>query len=483
MMAELRDLKVEILICDSPDRFTRNVLDGGRWVSEMTDIGVRLAIIEKDDGRLLDMRQHSDRKFIADSFMVADSERDRLSKRQQKRYTQQRSRGATVTNRPAFGLRLSGDVRGNRSLVPDPDSASIVAEMDRRCIEGASMRTILAWLADFPGAWRSRRGLSIALHNENDRCGFVKAGVRTPETQALIRSRVRSRYGSDRKLSAHEHHLIGLLACGECVDAGLEPKNALLHGRYYAGNLNPHLLVCTGVRGSMRLHREALHTASLLMPALIEYVETASDEEVAAEIIDRYEAQPFADEHSALRAKLMAQWASVESEIAEVDRRIAAVLELVETAVAGAVKIAMDRFVTLNAERLKLKAKLGRIQSRIAELPATPQQGTRAEVLRALSASAADAFWKAFDGDEVVGKIERRAPDVLTTAYDATSGYAVRELAFAGLAPTAELRTFLKPWIAALGHPIVVRRDRSLKRWRRRQMTKVKWPGFDRLAP
>jgi hypothetical protein len=67
-------------------------------------------------------------------------------------------------------------------------------------LNGESQRRVIEWAQSVsPAAWRSRRGLQLALLDDND--AYVKAGVRTPETQAQLRAlhgQHRQAFGYDR---------------------------------------------------------------------------------------------------------------------------------------------------------------------------------------------------------------------------------------------------------------------------------------------
>jgi hypothetical protein len=143
-----------------------------------------------------------------------------------------------------------------------------------------------------PKAWRSRRGLSLALWDDDD--AYVKAGVRTPETQAQLRAlhgQHRQAFGYDRAgrtappttgdevldkavrqmLNGHpapedrEHRLSGLVACGVCADAIGDPRQALMVSRYMVTNPHPYGLIareCAAVRVTMTMKSTSVSIAS-----------------------------------------------------------------------------------------------------------------------------------------------------------------------------------------------------------------------------
>jgi DNA invertase Pin-like site-specific DNA recombinase len=113
----------EAVVCDSLDRFSRDAFDGPTVVTRLQAMGVALWELEHSWERPFDLRDPRDRGYVLDKFRAAESERDRITKRTKKRYAEQRRRGATCTNRPAFGLTLAGDQKGHRRIVADPATA------------------------------------------------------------------------------------------------------------------------------------------------------------------------------------------------------------------------------------------------------------------------------------------------------------------------------------------------------------------------
>jgi DNA invertase Pin-like site-specific DNA recombinase len=259
VMNDVEAITPDILCVDTSDRFTRNALDGGKWVSHLTDLGVRLAVIDDDEGRVLDMSVYSDRQYVTNAFMIADGERDRITKRIAKQYAERRRRGATCTNRPAFGLMLAGERKGHRRVIADPATAPVVQEVDRMILGGASQTAAIKFVRDVPGAWRSRRGLILALLNDQ----YIAAGVRDVETaqrlKALHASGVRRQLFRSQKAKTRDvrkHEWAGLIACGQCVDAGYSTDECRMYGRYVQSNPNPWNVVCAGkatVRRSTRM--------------------------------------------------------------------------------------------------------------------------------------------------------------------------------------------------------------------------------------
>ncbi len=139
----LFDPKIDAVVVDSLDRFTRDKFLGIEMLGKLRDMGVKLWELEKSDEKPLDVGSEADRNYIWQKFADAEGERNRIQKRQKKRYDEQRKRNATTTNRPPFGLRLAGDRKGNRTLEADPQNAEIVRAVDERIIAGESQNSIL----------------------------------------------------------------------------------------------------------------------------------------------------------------------------------------------------------------------------------------------------------------------------------------------------------------------------------------------------
>lgn len=169
MLEDLPHLGVDALVVDSLDRFTRDKIAGTAMTHQFREMGVKLWELEYSDSEPFDLSVDEHRDYVVQRFADSEAERRRIKKRRLKRYAEQRNRGATTTNRPAFGLMLDGEERGRRRVVADPEAAPIVQEVDRRILAGESQRKVLAWLQSVaPEAWKSRRGLQLALIDDDN---------------------------------------------------------------------------------------------------------------------------------------------------------------------------------------------------------------------------------------------------------------------------------------------------------------------------
>ena len=368
MLEDLPHLDAEVLVVDSLDRFTRDKIAGTAMTHRLREMGVKLWELEYSDDRAFDLAVDEDRDYIVQRFGDAEAERRRIKKRQDKRYKEQRERNVTTTNRPAFGLRLAGERKGHRWLEPDPDTAAIVNEVDRKILAGQSQNKVLEWLQPIDGAWRSRRGLTIALNDKHG--GYVAAGVRTPETQRQLRDLLGSKkqsYGDDRSTKSYRTHpLSGLVACRICVDAGVPVERARMHGRYVVANArnNPYTLVCD----NSKVHKSLWVSQEKVIPLIVDKLRWLRDENVAHAVFEKWSKEPKSDGAAKLRRSLERQIADYEEKEAALERRIAAALDLV--AEGGASAMAGKRFIeNAEQERMTMEASKAALTLKLAEVP------------------------------------------------------------------------------------------------------------------
>ncbi|GAC1546148.1 MAG: hypothetical protein NVS2B17_29160 [Candidatus Velthaea sp.] len=208
MIAELADTKPDAIVVDTLDRFTRDLRDGLDVLHQLRGHRVGLLPLDWRRERPIDVDDDRDWDDVVHEFSGAERERRRIRRRMLRSFEGRRERGATLCNRGAFGLRKEGD-----RLVPS-DDAWIVREADRMIIAGSSLEVVAKWAATVAARppWAYISGLRDAMENPN----YVRAGVRTPETQTALyeaAKRLSERYGGKRK---HEHEFSGIFACAEC---------------------------------------------------------------------------------------------------------------------------------------------------------------------------------------------------------------------------------------------------------------------------
>jgi DNA invertase Pin-like site-specific DNA recombinase len=462
MLSDLPDLQVEALVVDSLDRFTRDAYVGIEIVQTLRRDRVNLIELEHGDDPF-DFGRDADRDYVLSKFTDAEAERRRIKARQLKRYQQQRGRNATTTNRPSYGLKLEGEERGKRRIVEDEAKSSIVKEVDRLILAGQSQRKVLEWLKSVaPDAWKSRRGLALALFDETG--AYVASGVRTPETQAQLRElrgSHRQAYGFDRakrgsKMQPEElssadselreflgsqerrHELSGLIACGQCVDVGLNPRAALMHGRYIQRNPNPYALVCSGRRGGKTTHKSESHISThLIFQLLGEKLKKLRNPVVRAMVVERWTKETAVSKSAQQRRVLERRLSALDDDEAEIDSRVNSAVRLMVSDKPGVADEAERLIARANSDRLASLAQREAILSELAALPVPRSRSAEAE------------------------RLER----VAINAELFASGMGLDEDGHVRFDPTVPLREMVKPWIDALGPPVFRRvpRGRSLK--------------------
>ncbi len=460
----LFDPRVDAVVVDSLDRFTRDKFLGIEMLGRLRDMGVKLWELENSDEQPLDVISEPDRNYIWQKFADAEGERNRIKKRQKKRYDEQRKRNATTTNRPPFGLRLAGDRKGNRTLEADPGADDVVRDVDERIIAGESQNSILESLKSVNGAWRSRRGLTLALKNE----AYVRARVRTVAVQRRLLEILATRrqaYGEDRNsLSQRVHPLSGLVACKHCVDKGIAPEEALMHGRFVIRNKSQENLVCAGWRKGEKQHqKEFWVSANKVLDLVNEKLEWLFNREVALAVLERWAQEPKTD-------KMARQRRMYERQLAECDTREGKLDEEVDAAIAllarsqGAVAAEMElRIERAGQDRLALKAERAAISQRLSDLPA--RQASAELTVQSLQARAG-AF------PLLPGASMPPSPDA-----DVVLDSEGRIVGFTGIV-RPPLREALAPWVTAIGPPQLERRER--RKWR--PQVALHWPLVDSVV-
>jgi DNA invertase Pin-like site-specific DNA recombinase len=452
MLEDLPHLGAEALVVDSLDRFTRDKIAGAAMTHQLREIGVKLWELEYSDEHPFDLTVDEHRDYIVQRFSDAEAERRRIKKRQQKRYKEQRERNMTTTNRPAFGLRLAGDRKGYKWLEPDPDTAAIVNEVDRRIIAGQSHNKVLEWLKPIPGAWRSRRGLTIALNDKHG--GYVAAQVRTPEVQRQLRDLLGSKkqsYGDDRSTKSHRTHpLSGLVACRLCVDAGVPIERSRMHGRYIVANAknNPYALVCD----NSKVHKGLWVSQEKVVPLIVDKLRWLRDENVARAVFEKWSKEPKSDSVAKLRRSLERQIAEYEEKEAELEKRIATALDLI--AAGGPSAVAGKRFIeNAEQERMTMEASKAALTLKLADVP----------VARAM----------AFDWRELQAEADRLFQPIAMQSENVEAWINKRGvLEFSGMSG-ATIRDPFAKWVRAIGPPQLSRKGNG--------KYELFWPFLDTL--
>jgi DNA invertase Pin-like site-specific DNA recombinase len=221
MIAELPTLKPDFVVVDTIDRFARNLEDGLSLLRQFKGLGVKLLPLEWGDP--IDLDDDRDWKTVVQELTAADLERRRIRTRVKRSFAGRRERGATLHNHPPLGL-----IKQKDALVADPEIVEAIRHADRLFIAGKSQQVVLDYVQTACGdrAWKTLNGVRQFLTNLE----YVKAGVRSIETQTRIDARLavsKTRFGQKR---TYLHPMSGVFACGVCVDDDRPVKDSLMGG-------------------------------------------------------------------------------------------------------------------------------------------------------------------------------------------------------------------------------------------------------------
>jgi DNA invertase Pin-like site-specific DNA recombinase len=303
MLADLASLKPDAVVVDTLDRFTRNLRDGLNVIEELRGSGVGLLPIDWRRDKPINVDDDRDWCDVVDEFTGAERERRRISRRVRRSFEGRRERGATTVNHSAMGLKKVGD-----RLVPDPDSAWIIQEIDRRLLAYQSRNQILLWVRGVSsGGIRSTDGIFYIAKNRR----YVEAGVRTAETQARLdaqMSEMAKRFG---KAGAHAHALTGVIACGKCLDLGYRPEESLMCSIWMKTD------GCSSTVCRRGRHGDFYVFTHLLEPLFVEFLERWQVPDVLA----NWETEPQESEGARKADALRRQLSSIEQQEAQLKSR------------------------------------------------------------------------------------------------------------------------------------------------------------------
>ncbi|MDE2106509.1 MAG: recombinase family protein [Patescibacteria group bacterium] len=313
LLADLPTLQPDAIIVDTLDRFTRDLRGGLNLLDELRGHRVGLLPLDWARERPIDVDEDRDWQDVVEEFTGAERERRRIRRRVLRAYQGRLERGATFTNRLAYGLARRGD-----HLEPGP-AAWVIAEIDRLFLEGGSVQDVYAWVrASAPDAWGTRNGVHRAL-----RCrSYVTAGVRAPETQAAIDQRLvlaRDRYG---RQDSHGHALAGVVACGLCVELGFARESSLMSGHAVSNRQQPRL-DCTRTGNGRLPFRHARLWTALAAPLELDFRESLRRAVAEPAALARMMAAP-----EPARARSARKRAAVDRQLEEIAARRAAALDL-----------------------------------------------------------------------------------------------------------------------------------------------------------
>lgn len=228
MIAELPRTKPDAIVVDTLDRFTRNIRDGLNLMEQLRGHRVGLLAIDWRREQPIDLDDDRDWSDVVDEFTQAEKFRRKLSRTIRRAYEGRVERGATTTNRPAFGLLRVGD-----RLVPDPERMWIVAKAEEQALARVPYADIARWARSVdPAAWKTRQGVKQCLENP----AYLAAGARTEERQRVLDALTKdfaTRFG--KKKRRHELAYTGIFVCGLCVDGGYAPERSVMHSAVQKG--------------------------------------------------------------------------------------------------------------------------------------------------------------------------------------------------------------------------------------------------------
>jgi|GEM_PF-2697397 len=181
MVVDLPALRPDLVVVDTMDRFSRNLKDGLDLLERFKGLGISLLPLDWDEPINLDADR--DWKNVVQELTAADYERRRIGGRNIKQYAARRARGATTHSRGPFGLRKQGDV-----LVPVAELVNVVKRLEQLYLSGRTLDAMARYTqrAAPKRAWKSPHGVDTFLRSPE----YVKAGLRTPETQRRIDERL-----------------------------------------------------------------------------------------------------------------------------------------------------------------------------------------------------------------------------------------------------------------------------------------------------
>jgi DNA invertase Pin-like site-specific DNA recombinase len=359
MIGELEDIKPDAIIVDTLDRFTRNLREGLNLLEELRGHKIGLLPLDWRRNTPLDIDDDRDWEDVAREFMAAERERRRIGGRVQRHYDELREQGKSIVGRHVpFGLNY---VDGH--FAPN-DQAEIVKEIDRRFIEGEPIEQLLAYSRSI-GAWQARTGFTNMLRSLH----YVKAGVRSPETQQAILERLelfREQYG---KMSKYDHEFTGVFLCGKCVNLGYPAETSKMSGREMKGYI---AVACD--RRTLADRRHGQFVAGIdndqgglsIREQWKAYLDIVADPKV----IDRWGRAEDSSDEKRIRL-LHRNLAQIDQEAAKLKERRDAALDLF-TSLRGVAKGEVEQSLTeIGADQSALRA---RKEAILGELAATPSK-------------------------------------------------------------------------------------------------------------
>jgi len=139
-----------------------------------------------------------------------------------------------------------------------------------------------------------------------------------------------------------------------------------MHGRYIVANAknNPYALVCD----NSKVHKGLWVSQEKVVPLIVDKLRWLRDENVAKAVFEKWSKEPKSDGIAKLRRSLERQIADYEQKEAELERRIAAALDLI--AEGGPSAVAGKRFISnAEQERMAMEAAKAALTLKLADVP------------------------------------------------------------------------------------------------------------------
>ena len=380
MIADLAVTKPDCIVVDTLDRFTRNLREGLNTLEQLRGHHVGLLPLDWQRREPIDLDDDSDWSQVVEEFKAAERERRRIRKRMKRSYEGRRERGATTTNRPAFGLRKNGD-----RLEPDPQTVWIVTQAEERALRGEDFLAILRWARDLhPRAWGAAHSLNDTFANR----AYVVAGARSLDRQAALDDLLAlraSRFGQRR---IHENEFTGVFLCGHCADDG---HRSLMVGTWRkdgrARGYRYPVLVCGSTAEDRMTERR--HHFSVAQNRFEQrwwrYVDILT---ASPALLERWASAGAQDGQDRVRG-LTARLAGIDQKAAALKARRDRALDLLSDRSAAVVRQAKKALE--DVERDEMELALAR-QTVLGELAAAPSRERDPQAMKALLARYAEVY-------------------------------------------------------------------------------------------
>jgi len=375
MLADLPRLKPDTVVVDTLDRFTRNLRDGLNVIEDLRGHGVGLLPIDWRREKPINVDDDRDWCDVVDEFTGAERERRRISRRVQRAYEGRRERGATTVYHPGLGLKKVGD-----RLEPDPETAWIINDLDRRLLENQSRSQLAVWIRNVSGGRvTSRDAIYHIAHN----CSFVAAGVRSQETQSRLNAfmaEMSRRFGGAKRVA--DHSLTGVILCGRCLDMGRPPSKSLLAGTWLKTN-GKRSLLCHG-----RGHPSFYVTSDTVEPLFVDFLKRW----LAPDTLARWEDEPALGELAAKTAALNRRLSDIEQREARAKARRDTAFDMAADKSRAIASQARKALLEIERDERALDVERQALAGELAAMPAARPRDL--DEVQGLLDSAAETYWE-----------------------------------------------------------------------------------------